>query len=234
MKKSILFMPVIICLVLFSSFSDEFSAARDKMIRYQIRARGVTDEKVLSAMREVERHNFVPEGLKKRAYEDRPLPIGYGQTISQPYIVALMTELLELEEEHKVLEIGTGSGYQAAVLSRISRQVYTIEIVKELFEQVSDRFKRLDFENIRVRHSDGYFGLQEAAPFDRIIVTCAPAFVPPPLLEQLAPGGIMVIPVGQPFTVQQLLLIKKSDSGSISTTVVTDVLFVPLTREGGS
>ncbi|MCD4722973.1 MAG: protein-L-isoaspartate(D-aspartate) O-methyltransferase [Desulfobacula sp.] len=211
--------------------SDDYAAARKNMVLYQIRHRGITNPDVLNAMESVFRHEFVPEAYKKKAYEDRPLPIGYGQTISQPYIVALMTRLLNVDKGSRVLEIGTGSGYQAAVLARIVKEVYTIEIVKPLHDCSNKLLKTLGYQNIQTLNADGYFGWSAHAPFDAIIVTCASDFIPPPLIDQLSPGGLMCIPVGPPFKVQHLVLIKKGKKGELSTKVITSVRFVPLTRK---
>ncbi|HVE66135.1 MAG TPA: protein-L-isoaspartate(D-aspartate) O-methyltransferase, partial [Thermoanaerobaculia bacterium] len=177
----------------------------------------------------VPRHEFVPPTLIARAYENRPLPIGEGQTISQPYIVALMTELLELKPSSRVLEIGTGSGYQSAVLAELASQVYTIEIVPELASLAGSRLKELDYGNVSVREGDGYRGWPEHAPFDAIIVTAAPERIPQPLLDQLAPGGIMVIPVGGFF--QELKVFRKSGDGRITEKDILPVRFVPMTGE---
>lgn len=190
------------------------------------------DPKVLEAMRAVPRHRFVPESLRDRAYVNRPLPIGHGQTISQPYIVALMTDLLEVEPDDRVLEIGTGSAYQAAVLAELVETVYTLEIVPELAAQAKERLDDLGYGNVHARHGDGYHGWPEHAPFDAVIVTAAAGHVPPPLIEQLARGGTMVIPVGSPFSTQQLMLVKKTADGEIRTRQVLPVAFVPLTRAG--
>ncbi len=214
------------------SFEDikYYTDARKEMVLYQISERGVTDQNVLDAMASVHRHEFVLPKDKKRAYHDRPLPIGYGQTISQPYIVALMTELLNINKDSRVLEIGTGSGYQAAVLAHIAKQVYTIEIVKPLHHRSDLLFRQLGYLNIKTLNADGYYGWKEHAPFDAIIVTCASDFIPPPLIEQLANNGLMCIPVGPPFKVQHLVLVKKNKT-KISTKVITSVRFVPLTRK---
>jgi protein-L-isoaspartate(D-aspartate) O-methyltransferase len=184
---------------------------------------------VLAIMGEVPRHAFVPDDQRRHAYEDRPLPIGYGQTISQPYIVALMTDLLDLERDDKVLEVGTGSGYQAAVLAGLAGKVFTIEIVPPLATAADARLSGLGFDTVTVRQGDGYYGWEDHAPFDAIMVTAAASHVPPPLLRQLRPGGRMVIPVGAAFFVQQLLLITKDDDGRIVTRHVLPVRFVPLT-----
>ena len=190
----------------------------------------VRDKRVLSAMLAVPRHLFVKPRDISRAYGDYPLPIGYGQTISQPYIVALMTEMLDVKPEHKVLEVGTGSGYQAAILSPLVKEVYTVEIVKDLGRQAAVRLKRLNYGNVHVKVADGYYGWKEHAPFDRIIVTCAATLVPPPLLKQLGPGGKMCIPVGGQYAVQHLTMIDKSDKGTITMRKMLPVRFVPLTR----
>ena len=187
------------------------------------------DEAVLQAMMRVERHEFVPDGVRSHAYRNHPLPIGYGQTISQPYIVALMTDLLKLAPEDKVLEIGTGSGYQAAVLAELAGSVYSIEIVEPLAQQVKQRLARLGYDTVTTKLGDGYYGWAEHAPFDAIIVTAAASHVPPPLIEQLRPGGRMVIPVGGQFQVQYLLLIEKDLDGEVRSRQVTAVRFVPLT-----
>ena len=209
------------------SKEDVYRLRREKMVADQIAARGVKDEKVLLAMGSVPRHKFVSEDLINSAYEDRPLPIGCGQTISQPYIVALMTQLLNLAEKDKVLEVGTGSGYQAAILSGIVKEVYTIEIFEELGTSAGKRLKDLGYQNVKVKVADGYYGWPEEAPFDAIIVTCAATHIPPPLIEQLKDGGTMCIPVGSVFWTQNLMLVKKKD-GKIIAKSVLPVRFVPL------
>ena len=186
------------------------------------------DPAVMAALERVERHEFVPPEYSSDAYLNQPLPIGYGQTISQPYIVALMTHLLGLEPQHRVLEIGTGSGYQAAVLAELVDEVHTIEIVPELASQAAERLPRLGYRNVELRLGDGYHGWSEAAPFQAIIVTAAASHVPPPLVGQLAPGGVLVIPVGQPWSVQMLLLVRKREGGEVSVRQVLPVRFVPL------
>jgi protein-L-isoaspartate(D-aspartate) O-methyltransferase len=216
---------------------DEFRLLRERMVKEQISDAPdyrdpVKDPRVLTAMRTVPRHLFVEKKLQSAAYGDFPLPIGYGQTISQPYIVALMTEMLEVKPAHKVLEVGTGSGYQAAVLSPLVKAVYTIEIVEELARQAEERLRRLKYANVSVRAGDGYFGWEEVAPFDRIIVTCAASLVPPPLLKQLKPGGRMCIPVGAAYSVQYLTMVEKSETGGITMRKSIPVRFVPLTRSG--
>jgi len=186
---------------------------------------------VLDALGSVPRHEFVPADQRGNAYDNRPLPIGYGQTISQPYIVALMTDLVQPGADDVVLEVGTGSGYQAAILAGLVEHVYTIEIVPGLASQAEERLERLGYGNVTTRLGDGYFGWEEHAPFDAIVVTAAPSHVPPPLIRQLARGGRMVIPVGGRFTTQQLLLIEKTAEDEIVTRQVASVRFVPLTGE---
>jgi len=185
-------------------------------------------QRVMDAMAEVIRENFVTPEYLPFAYDNGPLPIGYGQTISQPYIVALMTDLLDLSAESIVLEVGTGSGYQAAVLSRLAKQVFSVERVAELAESARERLKDLGYDNIEVRCSDGYSGWQEKAPFDGIIVTAAIAHIPPALIEQLKPGGRMVIPIGLPYMHQELMLLTKDEEGETHTRSLLDVAFVPL------
>ena len=189
----------------------------------------IIDPAVMAAMDRVPRHEFVPEDGRSSAYANRPLSIGHGQTISQPYIVALMTHLLGVEPGGRVLEIGTGSGYQAAVLAGLAVDVHTIEIVEPLAEQAARRFVRLGYDRVRTRLGDGYYGWPDAAPFNAIIVTAAAGHVPPPLVEQLAPGGVLVIPVGEPFSVQLLLLVRKRENGDVTVRQILPVRFVPLT-----
>jgi len=202
---------------------------REAMVRGQLEARGIADERVLAAMRRVPRDQFVPPDQRPHAYEDRPLPIGEGQTISQPYIVAFMTELLEIQEGEKVLEIGTGSGYQAAILAELTPHVYTIEILPGLARRAEETLRGLGYKGVKVKAGDGYLGWPEHAPFDAIIVTCAPEEVPGPLEEQLKEGGRMVIPVGPQWTAQTLYLLRK-ESGELGQTAVLPVRFVPMTR----
>lgn len=202
---------------------------REAMVRNQIVSRGLTDPATLRAMGAVKRHLFVPETASADAYEDRPLPIGYGQTISQPYIVAYMTALLQLRKEHRVLEIGTGSGYQAAILAEIVQKVFTVEIVPGLGNKARERLAGLGYRNVEVRITDGYDGWPEQGPFDAIIVTAASEHIPPPLIRQLKDGGRMVIPVGSPFLVQTLTLVRKR-GGEITTTQLMPVRFVPFRR----
>ena len=188
---------------------------------------------VMAAMGKVPRHRFVPPAQERFAYDNRPLPIGEGQTISQPYVVALMTDLLDLKPADRVLEVGTGSGYQAAVLAELGAKVYTIEIVEALGRRAARTLVDLGYRNVEIRTGDGYGGWPEAAPFDAIVVTAAPAAVPQPLIDQLKPGGKMVVPVGAPFEVQHLLLVQKQADGSTATRRTLPVRFVPLTRDRG-
>ena len=208
---------------------EDFKAMRERMVETQIKVRGIKDTRVLSAMLKVERHRFVSKEYQNSAYSDQPLPIGEGQTISQPYVVALMTELLELKGGEKVLEVGTGSGYQAAVLAELAKEVYTIEIIETLASSAKKVLLELAYQNISVKAGDGYLGWPETAPFDAIIVTCAPDHIPNPLLEQLKEGGRMVLPVGT-YSQELEKLIKRS--GKIETIHVTPVIFVPMTGEG--
>ena len=210
--------------------TPDFARARDEMVRYTIRGRGVSDKRVLAAMESVLRHCFVPERDQRSAYADHPLPIGYGQTISQPYIVALMTELLGLEPDDKVLEVGTGSGYQAAVLSEVVAEVYTVEIIEPLATSAAERLAALGYDNVTVKHADGYYGWEEHAPFDAIIVTAAPDHVPPPLVGQLRDGGQLVIPVGPQGGFQVLWQLTRQGH-QVKAREITGVRFVPLTGE---
>lgn len=210
--------------------SADYTSARTEMVSRQIARRGVRDERVLEAMRKVPRHEFVPESERRSAYHDTPLPIGAGQTISQPYIVALMTELTRPAKNHRVLEVGTGSGYQAAVLAELVAQVYSIEIEATLANRATAVLRKLDYRNVTVRVGDGYVGWAEHAPFDTIIITAAPDHIPAPLVEQLKPGGTMVVPVGPKGATQQLRVLEKTASGNVESTVVAPVRFVPLRR----
>ena len=209
---------------------DIYKERREEMVRVQIAARGIKNKAVLQAMRIVPRHKFVSENLVQSAYEDKPLPIGCGQTISQPYIVALMTELLEVKEKDKVLEVGTGSGYQAAILSQMGVEVYTIEIFEKLGVSARKRLKDLGYSRVKVKVADGYYGWPEEAPFDAIIVTCAASHIPPPLVEQLKEEGRMCIPVGNVFWTQNLMLVRKKE-GKIIAENILPVRFVPLLGE---
>lgn len=193
--------------------------------------KGALDERVLQALRKVPRHEFVPEDRRENAYLNRPLPIGHGQTISQPYIVAIMTDLLELDENSRVLEIGTGSAYQAAVLAEVAGSVYTIEIIEALAQRATKDLARLGYDTVQTRTGDGYYGWEEAVPFDAIIVTAAASHIPPPLIKQLKPGGRMVIPVGGRFNVQHLVLVTKDQKNSVTSRQLLPVRFVPLTGD---
>ncbi len=213
-----------------SPASDPYQDARQRMVRTQMRARDITDELVLAVMEQVPRHEFVPDELLDQAYMDHPLPIGYGQTISQPYIVALMTQMLDLDAGEKVLEIGTGSAYQAAVLAELTEKVYTIEIIPELAQRARATLDRLGYDYVVSKQGDGYWGWEEHAPFDAIIVTAAPDHIPQPLLNQLADGGHMVIPVGPPGGYQSLWRITR-EGDEFHNFNWGGVSFVPLTRE---
>jgi len=233
MKKTILlFILFLLCHIspptADSADTDPTATARERMVREQIEARGVSSPRVLDAMRTVPRHEFVPKDLADSAYNDHPLPIGEGQTISQPYIVALMTEILQLKPSDRILEIGTGSGYQAAVLSALAAEVYTMEIKTKLYDNSNNTLKKLDYKNINCRNGDGYFGWPRAAPFDAIMITAAVDHIPPQLLKQLRDGGRLALPLGSPFGYQNLVLVTKHGE---DTTVkqVTGVLFVPMT-----
>jgi len=209
---------------------DAYKEKRENMVKQQIERRGITDTIVLNTMRSVKRHEFVPSNLAANAYDDRPLPIGYGQTISQPYIVAYMTEVIKPKKNFKVLEIGTGSGYQAAVLSPVVKDVYTIEIIPELAKSSTERFKKLGYKNVHVKSADGFHGWKEHAPFDAIIVTAAAEYIPPPLIEQLKDSGRMVIPVGSPMMTQYLMLVEKKGKKTTTKNLLA-VTFVPFTRK---
>ncbi len=210
---------------------SRFVKQREAMVRVQIESRGITEPATLDALRKVERHKFVPPKYQNKAYEDHPLPIGENQTISQPYIVALMTQVLDLKKNEKVLEIGTGSGYQAAVLAEICNHVYTIEIIDTLGQRAQKLLADLGYKNINVKIGDGYKGWEEHSPFDAIIVTCAPTHIPEPLKKQLAEGGKMVIPVGKTFAQELVLLTKKN--GKIRRESIIPVRFVPMLGENG-
>ncbi len=208
---------------------DTYVREREQMVRDHIQSRDVNNPAVLAAMRSVPRHLFVPDSLRSLAYSDRPLPIGNGQTISQPYIVALMTELLEVSKDHRVLEIGTGSGYQAAVLSLLSREVDSIEIVPQLASEARQRLRKLGYTNVNVRQGDGYLGWPEKAPYDRIILTAAPPEIPQTLIDQIKPGGKLVAPEGQGFR-QELVIITKSRDGKLDKRSGIPVIFVPMVK----
>jgi protein-L-isoaspartate(D-aspartate) O-methyltransferase len=206
--------------------AQDYQSQRERMVERQIKARGVSDKKVLAAMKKVERHKFVPKGYQYKSYDDSPLPIGEGQTISQPYIVAYMTEILKLDGTEKVLEVGTGSGYQAAILAELAKEVYTIEVIKTLGDRAKKLLEELNYKNLHVKIGDGYQGWKEHSPFDAIIVTCAPTHVPEALKEQLAEGGIMVIPVGQRYAQELVVLTKKK--GKLVEKETIGVRFVPM------
>jgi len=206
--------------------SNGYAAARQRMVEKQLRDRNIDDSEVLEAMRTVERHTYVPAEWRSRAYEDSPLPIGHDQTISQPYIVALMTQTLAVDDDHKVLEIGTGSGYQAAILGELVDHLYTIEIVCELAERADTTLDQQGYDNITVQCGDGYEGWPEHAPFDRIIVTAAPPEIPEALVDQLKVGGRMVLPVGE--RIQQLKVVEKKEDGTVETIDMMKVRFVPM------
>ena len=226
-----IFITITLFLFILVDFQDKYDVRRKIMVRDQIAKRGIENKKVLESLRSVKRHLFVPANVRERAYADNALPIGYGQTISQPYIVALMTELINPKPDFKVLEIGTGSGYQAAILAKIVDQVYTIEIVTELGENVAKRFESMQISNVKSKIDDGYYGWEEYSPFDAIVVTAASEHIPPPLIQQLKPGGKMIIPVGSPMQVQTLMLVEKNENGKIKTNSLIPVVFVPFTRK---
>jgi len=217
------------CLLLFAAADDPYVTAREAMVDTQIVAEGIKDQAVINAMRTVKRHLFVPQSLISRAYDDGPLPIGHGQTISQPFIVAFMTELLKIKPGSRILEIGTGSGYQAAILACLTDEVYSVEIIEALGLSARKRLQTLGFRNVRLAVADGYYGWEAYAPYDAIIVTAAADYIPPPLVQQLKEGGRMVIPVGSPFMVQTLMLVEKRGS-KLYTRNILPVRFVPLRR----
>jgi protein-L-isoaspartate(D-aspartate) O-methyltransferase len=230
----------LVCTTTWLEAADHYDVLRERLVAevsqqiLDTRAyigKSTLDARVMRVLGSVGRHRFVPVELRSQAYKNRPLPIGHGQTISQPYIVALMTDLLELEAGDVVLEIGTGSGYQAAILSRLVSRVYTMEIIPELAESASERLQRLGFANVEVRNADGYYGWPQHGPFDAIIVTAASSHIPPPLVQQLKPGGILMIPVGPPFQVQQLSMVRKSLDDELTTRQILPVRFVPFTGE---
>ncbi len=226
-QKVMLFMVALLPIELLAA-TDDFQGARQQMVLNQIKARGVSNPKVLAAMQQVPRHRFVPTNMIARAYADRPLPIGEGQTISQPYIVALMTAALKLEGRERVLEIGTGSGYQAAILAEIAAEVYTIEIKTKLYHRATGLLSDLGYAGIKTRSGDGYFGWPEAAPFDAIMITAAVDHIPPPLIKQLKDGGRLILPLGNPLSYQNLVLVSKSGD-DVTVKQITGVLFVPMT-----
>lgn len=207
---------------------DPYLEKRLAMVRDQIEKEGISDPRVLAAMREIPRHLLVPPDYRPFSYEPRPLPIGEGQTISQPYVVAFMTEILRLKPGDRVLEVGTGSGYQAAIAAKIAREVYTVEIFPSLADRARGNLESLGLRNVTVQKGDGYYGWEEKGPFDAIIVTCAGGHIPPPLLRQLRNGGRMIMPVGGPFMTQNLVFLEKSADGKISQRNVLPVVFVRL------
>ncbi len=242
-QRVLLFFHTWLFLLAFGSHAigfDQYEEARRKMVKaieadvretsFYINRKSL-DPRVMSVMGKVERHKFVPPSEQSWAYANRPIPIGHGQTISQPYIVALMTDLISVDPGDRVLEIGTGSGYQAAVLAEMGAEVFTIEIIEPLARKASERLAGLGYNQVKTRQGDGYYGWEEEAPFDAIVVTAAADHVPPPLVRQLKPGGVMVIPVGSRFLVQQLVLVSKDSAGSITTRQMLPVRFVPLTGD---
>jgi protein-L-isoaspartate(D-aspartate) O-methyltransferase len=214
-----------------TSTDQSWEAQRKQMVAKQLQPRGIKNARVLDTMRRVPRHEFVPDDVRPLAYADNALPIGHKQTISQPYIVALMTEVIDPKPKQRVLEVGTGSGYQAAVLAELVAEVYTIELIPELARDAEARLKRLGYKNVTVRAGDGYLGWPEAAPFDAIVVTCGAEKVPEPLQKQLKPGGVMVIPVGPAHGVQSLQVLTKGADGKVQTRDLLPVRFVPLRRK---
>jgi len=233
-KKKIISILIILFVILSLkiTFCEElnFKKLRIKLVNKYIIGQGIKNPDVIRSMLTVPREQFVPDKYKNQSYNDKPLPIGYGQTISQPYIVALMTDLLDPKKSDNVLEIGTGSGYQAAILAQIVKNVYTVEIIKPLAIKAQERFKKLGYNNIHLKVGDGYFGWNKYAPYDSIIVTAAAEHIPPPLLEQLKKGGKMCIPVGIPYFTQVLKLVEKHQDDSIVVKDIIPVLFVPLLR----
>jgi len=237
MRRTLFIFLIASCLMVFNCCQGkrgengrDYEKKRRAMVAEQIEERGVKDKRVLEVMDKVPRHEFVPEKYRPFAYDDCPLLIGEGQTISQPYIVALMTECLNLEGDEKILEVGTGSGYQAAILSELVKEVYSIEILEPLAKKAEELLQRLGYRNVKVKCGDGYLGWEEYAPFDGIIVTCAPDHIPQPLIDQLAEGGRMVIPVGEAHFIQVLKLVEKR-KGKVTVQNVTTVQFVPMTGE---
>ena len=232
--RLVLFLSLLVCLLLATGASpaneDPYPKKRQRMVEKDIRARGVKDLKVLEAMGKIPRHLFVEESYRSKAYADHPLPIGEGQTISQPYIVALMTEAVKLKPSDRVLEIGTGSGYQAAVLAEIVAEVFTIEIKKSLAESAAQRLKDMGYKNVKVKYGDGYFGWEESAPFDAILITAAPNHIPPSLIKQLKEGGRLIVPLGSITYYQQLTLATKSQ-GELNLEQMGHVSFVPMIGE---
>ncbi len=227
----LLLIPLLLHGIHSKTFAQEYLVLRERMVSEQLQRQGIKSQRVLNAMRKVERHLFVPTAMVDRAYDDNALSIGEGQTISQPYVVAFMTEALQLKPEEKVLEIGTGSGYQAAILAELCNEVYTMEINERLAKNAQALLKSLGYQSIHVRQGDGYLGWQEAAPFDAIIVTCSPSHIPKPLQDQLKEGGRMIIPVGPPHSQELIFMTKKN--GKLKKEKRLSVLFVPMKDEKG-
>jgi protein-L-isoaspartate(D-aspartate) O-methyltransferase len=227
MRPSVVFL---ISAALTLQAQDQYRVQRERMVHDQIESRGVKNSQVLRAMRDTQRHFFVPPHVRQFAYEDHPIPIGFGQTISQPFIVGFMTEMLDLTKEHRVLEIGTGSGYQAAILSSLAKEVYTVEIVPELARSATETLRRLGHQNVFVREGDGYKGWPEKAPFDRIILTASPPELPQTLVDQLRPGGKLLAPVGSSVFGQEIILVEKAADGKITKGPVLPVSFVPMVK----
>jgi protein-L-isoaspartate(D-aspartate) O-methyltransferase len=225
MRTGLLFVPFALLLA-----ADSRLAERERLVSESMENRGIRDSAVLRAMRDTPRHEFMPQHVRRYAYEDRPVPIGYDQTISQPSLVAFMTESLDVNRNHRVLEIGTGSGYQAAVLAAVAKEVYTIEIVPELARSSSETLKRLGYKNVSTREGNGYLGWPEHAPFDRIILTAAPPELPQALVDQLKPGGKLIAPVGRTSEEQELMLVEKSKSGKVKRRSILLVRFVPMVQ----
>jgi protein-L-isoaspartate(D-aspartate) O-methyltransferase len=231
MAQKIFLLSILLFLASYISAADPYIQKRQAMVENDIKGRGIKDKKVLGVMGRIPRHLFVDEGLRNRAYADYPLPIGEGQTISQPYVVALMTEALRLNPADRVLEIGTGSGYQAAVLSEIVKEVYTIEIRKSLADMAEKRLKDLGYMNVKVKYADGYFGWEKHAPFDAIIITASANHIPPPLIKQLKEGGRLIIPLGSTVYYQTLTLVTKKKGGDLDVEQMGSVAFVPMIGE---
>ena len=229
MRAALLLIPFALLLL-----AEDYRAERERLVRESMETRGIRNPAVLCAMRETPRHEFMPPEARRFAYEDRPVPIGYEQTISQPSLVAFMTETLDVSKEHRVLEIGTGSGYQAAVLAAVAKEVYTIEIVPELARSSAETLKRLGHHNVFTRLGNGYQGWPDRSPFDRIILTAAPPELPQALIDQLKPGGKLLAPVGRTPLEQELMLVEKSKGGKITKRSVLPVRFVPMVQQPGA
>jgi len=230
---SFLFLYLICAAACARADQEKFKTMRQEMVERQLKGRDIKDKGVIEAMAKVERHLFVPEPVQPYAYSDRALPIGFGQTISQPYMVAIMTQCLELKGNEKVLEIGTGSGYQAAVLSVLAKEVYTIEIIEGLGQRATQTLKQYGFDNVKVKIGDGFEGWPEHAPFEGIIITCAVNKIPEPLVEQLKIGGRMVLPIGETLRYQKLKVLTKEENGKLKDKYILDCVFVPMTGKHG-